>query len=292
VSPRSLIPFALLLAGCAAEREPVVTTIHQPYGKPVTITEIADLRIDEASGIAPSLTEEGVYYTHNDSGHGPYLYKFNLQGEVLGEYRVKNADAKDWEDIASARVDGKPYLFVGDIGDNNGIRKWITVYRVPEPEGKRGRIKADARYQLEYPDEPHNAETLMVHPTTGDLYIVTKAANRPSMVFRLPKPEGSGRFTLTKIGEVQFDGVIREARTVTGGAISPDARHVVLRTYLQAEEFDAPENFDDWVKAAPRKVKVNFDLQGEGITYSPSGDAFVTSSELTPCKISKISIDR
>jgi hypothetical protein len=41
------------------------------------------------------------------------------------------------------------------------------------------RISSAARaYRLRYPDGPHNAEVLLVHPRTGDLYIVTAAGGK------------------------------------------------------------------------------------------------------------------
>ncbi len=255
-----------------------------------TLPPITDKRVDEASGVAPSRITPGIYFTHNDSGDSARFFKFNLKGQILATYDVTNAGAKDWEDMATAKVDGKPYVFCGDIGDNKGKRDHIEIYRVPEPTGKSGPVEADQVYKITYPDEPHNAETLLVNPKTGDITIVTKAADKPSIVFFLPRPKKSGDYTPKKIGELSLGFAIRETRLITGGAISPDAKHVVLRTYLQGYEFDVPSKFNDWVKATPRTVHLNFDPQGEGITYSADGKAFITTSEKSPCQVSRVTI--
>ena len=76
------------------------------------------------------------------------------------------------------------YLYIGDIGDNSERRSEIIVYRVPEPTitaadasstKSKPRVTESAEaIHLRYPDGKHDAETLMVHPVTGSLFIVTK----------------------------------------------------------------------------------------------------------------------
>lgn len=281
----------VLLGGCGKS---VTLDLSNParYGNPITMIQISDKRIRESSGVAPSLTQPGAYYTHNDSGDRARFFRFDESGKVA-EFDVRNARNVDWEDVASAKLDGKPYLFFGDIGDNSGRRKEIKVYRVPEPSGEGGTVAADEMYTLRYPDEPHNAETLMVHPVTGDIYVVTKASKRPAMVFKGLRPKGSGNLALRLIGSLELGGSIRESRTVTGGAISPDGKRVVLRTYLGAYEYEPPESgFDKWVGRAPKPVPTNLEAQGESITYKPDGSGFVTTSEGLPMQVSEIPVKR
>ena len=94
----------------------------------------------------------------------------------------RGARAVDWEDIAigPGPKRGRWYLYIGDIGDNERRRGEVVVYRVEEPrtaackaESSTGRATA---IRLRYPDEPHNAR-LLVHPVTGDLYLISKAGN-------------------------------------------------------------------------------------------------------------------
>ena len=79
---------------------------------------------------------------------------------------------------------GKSYLYIGDIGDNNGTRSEVVVYRVAEPTlttasakltKKRPEATESAEaIRLRYPDGKYDAETLLVHPASGNIYIVTK----------------------------------------------------------------------------------------------------------------------
>jgi hypothetical protein len=110
----------------------------QTYGSPAKLATIANPSVTESSGLTASRTLPGAYWTHNDSGDGPFIYAFNTRGESLAVFRVTGANARDWEDIASGPgpQPNRPYLYIGDIGDNNAKRADIVIYRIPEPDLK------------------------------------------------------------------------------------------------------------------------------------------------------------
>src|SRR5829696_10367652 len=89
------------------------------YGQPTTLATIKDKAVTESSGLVASRSTPGAYWTHNDSGDGPFIYAFGSVGEPLGVFRVAGAQARDWEDIAAGPGPdrGKSYLYIGDIGD-------------------------------------------------------------------------------------------------------------------------------------------------------------------------------
>src|SRR5215217_8757126 len=106
-----------------------------PYGPPVTIATLKDKSVSESSGLVASRTTPGAYWTHNDSGDGPFIYAFDPHGDSLGVFRVTGAQARDWEDISigPGPERDKSYLYIGDIGDNDQQRSEVVVYRVAEP---------------------------------------------------------------------------------------------------------------------------------------------------------------
>ncbi len=110
-------------------------TASAPYGSPTTIATIKDKSISESSGLVASRSTPGAYWTHNDSGDGPFIYALNARGASLGVFRVTGAQARDWEDISigPGPERDKSYLYIGDIGDNSDARSEIVVYRVAEP---------------------------------------------------------------------------------------------------------------------------------------------------------------
>lgn len=264
------------------------------YGPPARVGKFDDDAINESSGVAASRANAGLYWTHNDSGDGPFLYAFDREGKKRGVWRVAGAEADDWEDMAAGPGPerGRAYLYVGDIGDNDYARPNLTVYRVPEPtvteadaasSKKQPRETAPAEaIKLKYPDGAHDAETLLVHPQTGDLYIVLKALDPAAGVYKLAAPFDATRtHTLARLGEVRAPGAAFGG-FFTGGAISPDGTRLVLCDYLNAYELTLPAGstaFESIWKQPMLVVNLGERKQGEAISYGPDGDTIFATNE-------------
>lgn len=264
------------------------------YGAASRVGQFEDDAVDESSGVAASRVNRGLYWTHNDSGDGPFLYAFDRAGRKRGVWRVAGAEADDWEDMAAGPGPeaGRAYLYVGDIGDNDYARPSVTIYRVPEPSvtdqdaqsnKKQPRATATAEaIRLKYPDGSHDAETLLVHPKTGDLYIVVKAIDPTAGVYKLSAPfDASKTHTLARVGEVRAPGAAFGG-FFTGGAISPDGTRLVLCDYLQAYELTPPagsDNFDSIWKQPVLVISIGERRQGEAITYGPDGQTIFATNE-------------
>jgi hypothetical protein len=265
------------------------------------LANLNDRRIAESSGLAASRTNTGVLWTHNDSGDGPYLFAIDRQGRTLARFTVNGAKNKDWEDIAvGPGRDGRPALYIGDIGDNSEDRDNLIVYRIPEPLVGAGWTRHEAntapaeKFPFRYPDGGHDAETLLVHPKTGELYIVTKSKRGRSGVYAFPIPLQSDRkVTLRKVASLTFtssfgSGRIAEAeRMTTGGAISPDGRRIAIRTYVSAYEWDIAPNqsVGDALKGKPRTIFLPLTRQGESLCYRADGKALLMTSESSPAPL-------
>lgn len=262
---------------------------QNPYGPPVSIATIKNNSISESSGLTASRLTPGAYWTHNDSGDGPFIYAFDIRGSSLAVFRVAGAQARDWEDMASGPGPqrNKSYLYLGDIGDNNRARSEIIVYRVIEPamakstKARPANTEPAEAIRLRYPDGSHDAETLLVHPTTGNIYIVTKVTLANAVVYEAAAPLTPDKpITMRRIGEIRvpslFGGVL------TGGSISPDGRRVALCDYFQGYELVLPAGARDFNDIWKQKI-ANFDVgkreQGESITYRLDGKALLTTSE-------------
>ncbi len=263
----------------------------QPYGPPQQIATIKDRSITESSGLVASRSKPGAYWTHNDSGDGPFIYAFDSRGDSLGAFRVTGAEARDWEDISigPGPQPNRSYLYIGDIGDNDQARSEIVVYRVAEPilnntkstRSRPGVTEPAESIRLRYPDGKHDAEALLVHPLSGHLYIVTKVPIANPVVYEAAAPLTPGKLmTMRRIGEIRvpslFGGVI------TGGGISPDGRRVALCDYFQGYELVLPanaSNFDDIWKQRMTGFDLGKRKQGEAIAYRLDGKALLATSE-------------
>jgi hypothetical protein len=292
--PQSQTGLATSSLGLILQRR---ATARQPrpesYGAPRKLGEIQLAAINESSGLVASRRTPGLYWTHNDSGDGPFLYALDTHGKSRGVWRVAGAEARDWEDIAigPGPVAGRPYLYVGDIGDNSEKRSGIVVYRVPEPPitaSDARATKAAPRLtettdaiRLRYPDGKHDAETLLVHPTTGNLYIVTKKLLWRAEIYEAKAPlRTSGTTTLTLLGDLNIPSIL--GGVVTGGDISPDGSRVAFCDYLRGYEIvlkGRSSSFDDIWKEPIRTIDLGSRKQGEGICYRLDGKALLTTSE-------------
>jgi hypothetical protein len=277
------------------------------YGAPVHLVNLENRSIKESSGIAASQRNTNIFWTHNDSGDGPFIYAFDRQGKHHGVWRVAGAGAVDWEDMAigPGPKRGRSYLYIGDIGDNLKKRDQITVYRVAEPritpkdssstvQNPLGTEAADV-IRLKYPDGKHDAETLLIHPLTGDLYVITKVRGAAARVYKLRAPAPKSRvLTLSYVGELRFPNQF--LGFITGGAISPDGHRVIISDYLGACELILPEKrgiaFDEIWEQSPSPVDIGgfsgVRRQGEAICYRADGLALLATSEGLPCPLIEI----
>src|SRR4051812_5338063 len=268
---------------------------------PAQIATLEDRRINESSGVVASRRSPGLFWTHNDSGDGPFVYAFDRAGRSRGTWRVEGAQAIDWEDIAAGPgpARGESYLYAGDIGDNGREREFIVVYRFPEPEvisdfagangGPTHSTQEAEAIRLKYPDGAHNAEALAVHPTTGDLYVITKATAEAG-VYKLAAPfDPKVVNTLSKVATLRgpdFFGTL-----VTGADIAPDGRRVALCDYAQGYELKLPEgskDFDEVWKQMPTALSLGARLQGESVAYRLDGAALLATSENTPTPLFEV----
>src|SRR5687768_2449868 len=150
-------------------------TSQKPPPKAKFLFSLTNESVNESSGVAASKRRAGIYWTHNDSGGKAQLFAFDHNGKDVGVYTLAGVEARDWEDMASTKIDGTPYLYVGDIGDNLKNQKRVRIYRFIEPHASDPKtISKFETFGATYPDGAHNAETLMVAPN-GDILVVTKS---------------------------------------------------------------------------------------------------------------------
>ncbi len=255
---------------------------QREFAQGVCTGHIRSGKLREASGIVASRQNAGILWMHNDSGAGAELFAIMESGETVATYRVTGASARDWEDIAlgPGPEDGQDYLYIGDIGDNRAKRPSIIVYRVPEPRisGKGPssmQTTSPARaLRLTYPDGPHDAETLLADPLTGDLYIITKR-DWLSIVYRAPYPHSTTKqILLERVALMPWGFAV-------GGDISADGHSILVRGYSSASVFKRPAKGPLWQAFLDPStlVPLQKEEQGEAICFNPQGTGYYTTSE-------------
>lgn len=293
------------LTGCSPSSSSRQTSfVDRLYAPSKIVGRFENRQIKESSGIAASRCQPNIFWTHNDSGDGPFIFALDKTGKNLGKWRVAAAENIDWEDIDAAKnPDGSCVLYIGEIGNNKLDRSEMGIYRVPEPvvgptppaENTVGETAPASLLRFSYPDGSFNAETLMVDPRSGVLYVLTKMIDAPAGIYRLQPDFGAPRPAVAeKTGEIAVPSVPNGL--LTGGSISPDGRRVIICDYTSGYELVLPADaasFDDVWKQKPSTVDLGDRKQGEAVTYSADGRSIIAASEGKNAAIFEISrLDR
>ncbi|MEZ0577963.1 hypothetical protein [Nocardioides sp. MH1] len=214
----------------------------------------ADPEIIESSGL---VAHDGLFATINDSGDSGRVFTVDPADGSTTAVTTWSGEPTDVESIAPM-PDGD--VLVGDTGDNDEVRDSVELLKVPF--GHDGEVEPTT-YDLTYPDGPHDAETLLVHPVTGQVLIVDK--DIIGRMYAAPAhldPDGTNEL------ELRGDDLIGVA---TDGAFFPDGKHLIIRGYFSAAVYSWPS----------LKEVAKFDLpsqpQGEGIAVDDSGRVFLSS---------------
>jgi hypothetical protein len=252
--------------------------------------------LTESSGLAVSRTQQGVVWSHNDSGDGPNLYAIDPSGRLLAIIPVANADAIDWEDMASGPCPA-PFqaattstcLYVADSGDNDRVRKELTVYVIVEPslaatDAKPRAVMAQS-FRYRYPDQPDDCEAIAVLPN-GDVIVVSKGRAGTIDFFGIPAVSVAGALTSGEIltaehlGDTGIQPTGRIGRLVTGAAVSPDGMTLALRTYNEVFFYRAMQAGREgtlWRDLGRPCSLGDAEPQGEAIDYLDDQTLLLTS---------------
>jgi hypothetical protein len=231
--------------------------------------------VPEASGVTASLRTPGILWTHND-GNDPEIFALDEKGTVKGRVRITGAKTGNWEAISVSRCNAGPCLYIGDIGDNDGKRKEITVYRIPEPLPGDS-VSAEAqRFHATYPGGPQDAEAMWATPQ-HEVFIVTKGETGAVVVYRFPPATARNGKTveLEKIAKLETSDPKRKDM-VTDAALSPDGSLVALRTkrYLWLYGATSLMSGHPGTPAAVDLGDLN-EPQGEGVAFGPAGRIYL-----------------
>ena len=265
------------------------------FNGPVDLGIADPTLIDEASGLAASRQNKNIFWTHNDDPNENRIFAINNKAKVVAIYYYNQRNARDVEDIAigPGPENGKDYIYLGDIGDNQNTHDKKYIYRFIEPkvsESQSQMIDTLRNYDIityEYPDEKHDAEALMIDPLNKDIYVVSKRLKNEK-VFRIAYPQRTDKtikaelITSLPFGEEGFQG-----SGVTAGDISPDGSEILIKNYSNVFYFhrNSGETIKESLDNGAYKVNYKIEPQGEAIAWHPNSAGYYTISELSPFNI-------
>src|SRR6059058_4342891 len=107
-------PFALLAGVLLVGAFAAPASAADGDGKGDQGFTIKDSRITESSGLAASHLHPGIYWTHNDSGDGPYIYAVDSStGKTVA--RVTLSGIGSPRDVEAISIGPGNQIYVGDI---------------------------------------------------------------------------------------------------------------------------------------------------------------------------------
>ncbi|MDN0194123.1 WD40 repeat domain-containing protein [Streptomyces sp. S.PNR 29] len=228
---------------------------------------ISDPRITESSGLAASRLHPGIYWTHNDSDDGPYLYAVDSStGKTVARITLSGIGSP--RDVEAISIGPGNRIFVGDIGDNlGGTWPYVWIYELPEPKRLTDRTIRATQYVVKYADGARDAESLVVHPKTGRVYIIDKKEDGGHLY--------EGPATLSPSGTNVFKPIAPVDLWATDAALSPDGERLAVRGYFGGIWYD----WNGGKIKRQGRLDVPLQGQGESVSYSADGTKLMYGSE-------------
>lgn len=270
--------------------------------------DIAYEEITEASGMAASRLGSEVLWVVNDSDNAPMVFAVGLKGRALGKFRLRNAPARDWEDMASFQWDNQCYLIIGDFGDNNGKRRSVTLHIVREPHlsdltGDSEVLDPAWSIRYRYEDGPRDCEAVAVDSANGRIFLLSKrdvpatiyeldlrapsdnsvqVAKRVAFLTGIPQP------TVAQYERTSLDGRFRAQLTAMD--ISPDGSAAIVLAYRNAYLYkrQTGQTWVDVFSGDPQLIPLPPLYKGESICFAPDGQTIYVTSEWNPAPLFRV----
>ena len=260
-----------------------------PLFNPVLKSELPE-EVRETSGL---FFHNGRLWTHNDSGGKPILFALDTTSfEVVQRITLSHAKNKDWEDVCT---DGEN-VYVGDFGNNKGIRKNLRIYTFPLsalPAEGDATVDVDSitfcfgdQTNFVHKKQEHDYDCETMFATENCICLFSKGwATGTTRMYRLPKTPGD--YVAEVVNGFDSQGLL------TGADYDRENHILVLVGYVKDVWkpfmyliFDFDEN---GVKLDNRRFEMPqlTGAQTEGVCFFDDGRCFV-SAETSPTMTSRV----
>ena len=274
------------------------------------VGEITDKKIPEASGIAESRRQNGVFWIINDGGNDTSIFAIDGPGKGIGRLEVEGVKNKDWEDIAAFTLKEKPYLLIADFGDNDAKRKKYRLHFIKEPKAKHLNpkksfsVKPDWSLEFTYEDGPRDAESIAVDVKHKKIYILSKR-DQPPVLYELPlqKKPKKLKAVAKRIGDLKElkSTAVNDIRSLkyatftnkpTAMDISSDGLSAVVLTYINAYYYRVEDlqGGRSLFSSKPHTITLPYLKQAEAVCFDQSGENIYITSEKLPAPLIKINL--
>lgn len=240
--------------------------------------------IPESSGLARSPHGDGLWITHNDSGHPPRIFVIRRDGSLVATYAVTGGEALDGRADWEATATTKDEFFIADIGNNRSDRTGLSVLRLPAPhvdpgagDPVLGTLAATGRVPILFADQMrvdeaqrranYDAEALFA---AGDsLWILSKhRADSETTLYRLPLAAFDHRqevpLALEPLDRFDTGGHDRPyGGMVTSADADPSGTRLAVLTYHAIFVFAGDPGKGDWLRFPVDRIDLDQGVLGQ-----------------------------
>ena len=270
----------LIFASCQPERREESGLFS--FGKALGTNK--NNKLEEASGLAASRRYPGSVWTHNDSGHPAELFLLDSTAKTIGTVHLEETNNRDCEDMAiGPGPDGTPWIFLGDIGDNNARHELKRIYCLPEPSLDQPHDVPVARtLYVRLPDRRRDTEALMIDPLTRNLYLVSKR-EMPVTIYEISYPYNRDTLDAVITGTLPLIQVV-------AADISEDGTEILIKTYASIYYWkrDSAESVPGALKKPFTELAYEPEPQGEAVAWAIDGSGYYTLGENARGKRAKL----
>ena len=316
---RATAPLAclLLVAGCGASNVSNATSQTAPtraeettiavdsgiaemqpcprYRAATTTGAVADTRLNELSGLAMSVRNPGVMWTHNDSGDSARIFGIEIDGGVRNTVTLESTSVFDAEDIAISHGPN-PEVWLADIGDNIGFRPTVELYHFAEPSADADTTVAPEKVTVRY-QRPGGNDTYSVDAESffidnaGNGYIIEKPRDEKlAWVFKMSASDlRNGKAVAKPIAQITGNTNGRGVGP-TAADLNADGTALVVKNYSETFvwRFSSRSSIEAVLKARPTSpCKAVAAGLGEAITFDGRNLVTVEEGVGKPIRLSK-----
>ncbi len=228
-------------------------------------------KLKEVSGIALSQDKQTIWAIE-DQGNKNVVYGLDMQGNLLKDVLVENAENNDWEDITK---DTQGNIYLGDFGNNENNRQNLSILKLDlkTPSQATTKVIQTTKFhyegQTEFPPKKSNwlydCEAFV--EMDGNFYLFTKNRSKgfdgTFLVFKVPNKEGD--FEAKLIGKLKLNGKYSDA-AITSAAINSTKDKIVLLNHKNIHVLSG-FSANDFSAAKIQKISLNHNSQKEAVVF-------------------------
>jgi hypothetical protein len=268
-----VILLALAVGACSSKKD----KFSDLFARGKSLGQV-NKRLEEASGLVESFAHPKHFWTLNDSGHPAEVFLIDDKAQIQLVCKIKGVENRDFEDITigPGPIEGKEYIYVGDIGDNLEKFPLKFIYRFPEPislDSMEITISDFDTLTVQLDGKNRDTEALFVDPVKHDLYMVSKREDSVRL-FQVTYPFTKDTMVAKQVAILPFHKIVAAHITHSG-------QEFLMKDYDRVYYWQNRKGLaiSEWLQSKPEILNYDRERQGEAICWANDGSGYYTLSE-------------